>query len=593
MESKSKETYLGSVISVSGVSVSIELTQNVRSGLLIIDGRTHRIGLVGSFIRIPQGYNDLYGIISETSETMRDDNLIDFKERRLIKVELVGESVGTDFERGISQFPSIGDEAHLVTENDLKKVYGTIESGQVDIGRLSSSESIRVGVDLNNLVNRHSAILGSTGSGKSTSVSSLLRSLVEGSDGSIEKKSARIIIFDIHGEYSSALGDIANVFTTGSSEVEKQLYIPFWCVNPDSLIDFLCGANERLKGKARELILEDKVSFAIKNPELGIEKDKVTAYSPLPYRIKNVWFKLYCEDNITWEDNGRTTPAIESEGDPNNLIVPRYRPPGAGSSPPFKGGKGDYSKSLEQMRSRLLDKQYSFLFEPGLLTPNENNEIKNDLSWLLESWIGTVKPVTIIDMSGMPSERLSLLLGSLLDMVFEAAIWGRNLPDGMKESPVLLVMEEAHRYLSNDKSGLAKEMVKRIVKEGRKFGVGCMLVSQRPSEIDETILSQCGTLFSLRINNATDRSKVKSSMSDGLSGLVDALPILRTGEAVVAGEAVKIPMRCKFKLPKQGRFPDSKDPMVAESWIKNKGKSDFSDLIRAWRIQSPINNEEK
>ena len=129
-------------------------------------------------------------------------------------------------------------------------------------------------------------------------------------------------------------------------------------------------------------------------------------------------------------------------------------------------------------------------------------------------------------------------------------------------------------------------MVRRIAKEGRKFGVGSMLISQRPSEVDETILSQCGTLFSLRITNSADRGRVKSAMADGLSGIIDALPILRTGEAIVTGEAAKLPMRFKFRVPQEGQFPDSKDPKVAENWSKKTTQSDFKSLVSCWRKQN-------
>jgi DNA helicase HerA-like ATPase len=234
-----------------------------------------------------------------------------------------------------------------------------------------------------------------------------------------------------------------------------------------------------------------------------------------------------------------------------------------------------------------LDNQFSFFMSPGDWQPDDDLKVKKDLPELIASWLGHNKPITILNLSGMPSTRLDLLLGSVLDIIFESALWGRNYKEGMKHRPVLLVLEEAHRYLSAGTVGLAKGMVQKIAKEGRKFGVGAMLVSQRPSEIDETILSQCGTLFALRINNATDRSRVKSAMSEGISGIVDSLPVLRTGEAIVAGEAARLPMRCRFKLPREGHFPDSKDPVVAKSWSKEVGKEDYSALVSAWRNQDP------
>ncbi|MFD2231363.1 ATP-binding protein [Alkalimarinus sediminis] len=579
-------TYLGKITSVSGSSVNVELTPKVRSGLLIIEGKTHRIGQVGSFVRIPQGYNHLFGVISETNESSanEDDNQ-QFNEKRTIRVELVGESIGYDFERGISQFPSISEEVHLVTEDDLKRIYGSQKDGQVIIGKLSSSDSINVSVDLDSLVNRHSAILGSTGSGKSTSVASLIRAIITAHEKQISLPSARIVLFDIHGEYASALGDIATTFSITPTKVEENFYIPYWCVSPYSLCDFLCGQNEGLNNKFNELVLLEKKTYAEKHIKLGIDPAKVTSMTPLPFRLKKIWYDLVHYDNVNYEDKEKTTPSFEDKGDAAQLIAPRFKPPGPSSNPPHKGSNQVWRKQLEQMRSRLLDSQYSFLLTPGDWAPDINNEIKKDLPELISSWLSNGRPITILDLSGMPSSRLELLLGSVVDVLFESAIWGRYLNEGMNKKPLLLIMEEAHRYLSSENNGLAKIMVRRIAKEGRKFGVGSMLISQRPSEIDETILSQCGTLFSLRINNATDRARVKSAMADGLSGIIDALPILRTGEAIVTGEAAKLPMRFKFRIPQDGQFPDSKDPKVAESWSKESKPSDFKSLVNCWRLQ--------
>lgn len=582
-------TYLGTIISVSGASVTVELTPQVMSGLLVIEGKTHRIGQVGSFVRIPQGYNNLYGIISETSEQFDNDALIKTGSKRLIRVELVGEAIGTEFERGISQFPSISEEVHLVTETDLKRIYGSPDSGQIVIGKLSSSDSINVSINLDNLVNKHSAILGSTGSGKSTSVASLLRSIVTSHTENILMPSARIVLFDLHGEYASALGDIADVFSIGYSQNLNKLYIPYWCVAPESLIDFLCSPTVDLKNKFMEKIVQEKIEFANKNPALGINPDKITPYSPIPFRLKNIWFDLYYEDNVNWADKEMTVPAFteNGQGNANSLIPPSFRPACTKTESLVKKGDGGsrWKKSLDLMRSKLLDKQYSFLLEPGDWTPDAQLKIKKDLKDLISDWIGGEKPITILDLSGMPSERLDLILGSMLDVIFESSIWGRHLDSGMKQTPLLLVMEEAHRYLSTDNNGLSKLMVRRIAKEGRKFGVGSMLISQRPSEIDETILSQCGTLFSLRISNANDRGRVKSAMSDSLSGIIDSLPILRTGEAIVTGEAAKLPMRFKFRIPKEGQFPNSHDPKVSESWSKESKEHDFSDIVKSWRLQ--------
>ncbi len=584
-------TYLGSVSAVAGSSLTVELAPQVNSGLLIIGGKTHRVGQVGSFVRIPQGYNNLYGLIAETSESSSVDQINDTheKDRRLIKIELVGETIGDEFERGISQYPSINDEAHLVTESDLRKIYGSADSGQIVVGTLSSSDSIKVSIDLDKLVTRHSAVLGSTGSGKSTSVSSLLRSIVTNEQGTTTYPAARIVLIDIHGEYSAALGDIASVFSIIPKADETKLHIPYWCVSSENLIDFLCGPiSEAHKSLIFDRIVEQKISFIGKNSIQGIDLGRVSADTPIPFNLKQIWYDLMVYDNANWEDEEKTTtPSFIDIGDAETLSPPKFKPPGAGKAAPHKGNGGVMKKQLDLMRSRLLDNQFSFFMNPGDWQPDPNLKVKKDLPELIENWLGHDKPITILDLSGMPSTRLDLLLGSVLDIIFESALWGRNYKEGMKKRPVLLVLEEAHRYLSAGTAGLAKGMVQKIAKEGRKFGVGAMLVSQRPSEIDETILSQCGTLFALRINNATDRSRVKSAMSEGISGIVDSLPVLRTGEAIVAGEAARLPMRCRFKLPREGHFPDSKDPVVAASWSKEVGKEDYSALVSAWRNQDP------
>ncbi|EPX3109042.1 ATPase [Serratia marcescens] len=588
-------TIIGAITAVSSSSILVELSPNVNSGLLIISGKSYSVGQVGSFVRIPQGYNNLFGIISESSESSRSDeakNLI--SDKRLIKVELVGESIGDSFDRGISQYPSVNDDVHLVLEKDLKVIYGEKGSNIFSIGKLSSSDGIDVNIDLDKLLTRHSAVLGSTGSGKSTSVASLLRSIVSQGD-KITFPSSRIILIDVHGEYSSALKDIAKIFSIDPAEGECKLSIPYWSVSPDLLLDFLCGPiNDTNRSNIIERIIEEKKLALKANNIIGIEEEKINSFTPLPFRLKKIWFDLIFNDTVTHLEKDKITPAYKddnSKGNANLLIPPKFKPPGTSSAPPFKTGQGILTRQLDLMRARLQDNQFSFFLNPNDWCPDENGIIKNDLDKLLMDWLGHDKPISILDLSGMPSSQLDMLLGSILDIIFQSSIWGRNLKVGMKKRPILLVMEEAHRYLSSKNEGLAKDMVQKIAKEGRKFGVGLMLVSQRPSEIDETILSQCGTLFALRISNNNDRGRVKSAMSDGLSVIIDSLPILRTGEAIIVGEAAKLPLRCRFKLPPENGYPDSKDPLVSEMWKNEVGEENYKTLISAWRINKPIKDE--
>ena len=580
-------TFLGLISSVSSSSVAVDLAASVESGIVVLEGRNYRIGQVGSFVKIPLGYNHLYGVISESSETstLDADSKIS-SDRKWIKVELVGESIGGNFDRGISEYPSIGDHVHFVVDSDLKSIFKNNLSSHFQVGRLSSSEGIEVSLDLDKLIARHSAILGSTGSGKSTSTASILRSMVIKPDGS-PLPSARVLLIDIHGEYGPALSDVAKTFSILPSG-ENQLYIPFWCISPDKLIEFLCNnPNDSQRSLFMDKTVDEKRLGITWNNIKNIDQEKITSNTPLPYRLKKLWYDLCHEDSINYTDNTMTTPAYapNGEGSFDDLIAPKFLPPGAGTAPPKKGGTGAMKRQLDLMKSRLLDTQYSFLLEPGDWNPDKDGKIKKDLDGLLEEWLGHDKPITIFDLSGMPSARLTLLLGAVLDIIFESAIWGRNVAEGMRERPLLIVPEEAHRYLGKSESGHSKEMVQRIAKEGRKFGVGAMIVSQRPSEIDETILSQCGTIISLRINNSTDRGIVKAAMSDGLAGIVDSLPILRTGEAIIVGEAAQLPTRCRFNVLPDDKYPNSGDPKIGEKWSAARSEEDYSKLVRAWRNQ--------
>ena len=245
-------------------------------------------------------------------------------------------------------------------------------------------------------------------------------------------------------------------------------------------------------------------------------------------------------------------------------------------------------RQLNLMRSRLLDRRYDFILHPGPWEPNLAGQTQNDLDVLLEGWLGHDKPLTILDLSGVPSAVLNNLVGSILRIVYEALFWSREKTEGGVLRPLLVVMEEAHRYLSShgkEGESLAADIVKRIAKEGRKYGVGAMVVSQRPSEVDETVLSQCGTIIALRLSNPEDRSRVKGALPDNLAGLTDLLPILRTGEAIVTGEAARLPVRCRVGLPSPQHQPRSSDPDVTKAWSVKRVAEGYDRVMASWRAQ--------
>lgn len=584
----STPTLLGHIGAVAGAQVSVKQSARLSSGIAIIGGRSYRVGQVGSFVRIPQGYHDLYGIISDVGATAAPESAETAAPGgdRWMTVQLVGEIVEASFERGISQYPGVNDEVHLVTEQDLAKIYGATEGGQVVVGRLAAADSIPVQLDLDKLITRHSAVLGSTGSGKSTTVASLLRSIA----GGTAYPSARILLLDVHGEYGEALGNVAKVFKVNPQDGADPLYIPYWAVDILELLDFTMG---RLEEKALSPVLdkisEYKLAAHAHAHFPGVDATSLTSDSPIPFSLKRLWVELIDPEIKTWTDQQRTNSAMTAPGDAATLTPPQYPLPGAGSSSPFANNAGvlGIRRPLTLLRSRLLDRQYDFILRPGEWEPDPDGKVQKDLPDLLESWLGHDKPITILDLSGIPSVVMSRLVGAILNVIYQALFWGRELGDGGRERPQLIVMEEAHRYLGRDGHSPAREMVQRIVKEGRKFGVGAMVVSQRPSEVDDTILSQCGTFFALRLSNSSDRSRVQAALPDNLAGLVDSLPILRTGEAIIIGEAARLPVRCRVTLPSADERPRSGDPMVATSWAKPRSKGAYGRLVAAWRSQNP------
>ena len=590
-------TYLGKVVSVSGSSINVQLAQSVASGLSIIRGRTYRIGQVGSFVRIPQGYQNLFGIVSKVGEKITPF-IVDEEEKeeetgRSMLIELVGESIGNFFERGISQYPNIGDGVHITTERDLAQIYGTDNIGHITVGSLSASESIPAKISLDELITRHSAILGSTGSGKSTTVASLLRSIASVPDSEDGYPSARILMLDIHGEYTAALSDVATVYSVDPRTDEEKLEIPYWALNSADLLNFLTGSlGDKHEIAFIEKIFKQKIESHDKIDFPGVKKESITVDTPLPFSLKHLWFDLISYETVTFEDLDRSKPAIIDDGNADTLTPPTYKPPGAGSSPPFLPKRPPFGiqRQLNLLKSRLLDRRYDFLLHPGSWNPNKVGQTEQDLDTLLAGWIGGEKPITILDLSGVPSLVLEMLVGSILKIIYESLFWSRQQVEGGVKRPLLIVMEEAHRYLSSDVKNLATESVQKIAKEGRKYGIGAMVVSQRPSEVDETILSQCGTFFTLRLSNPADRTRVQGILPDGLVGLLDALPVLRTGEAVIMGEAAKLPMRCRVNLPPGKHRPQSTDPEVSSQWSmprKTEKEKNYVRMVALWRAQNP------
>ena len=584
-------TYLGTIAAVSGAALNVHLAGSVASGLTIIRGRTYRVGQVGSFVRIPQGYQDLLGVVTEIGANAIPERLATVDDTgRWMKIELIGEMAGGVFHRGVSQYPNIGDAVHLAIEEDLRKIYDIQDQGHITIGTLSSAESIPAKIAVNELITRHSAVLGSTGSGKSTTIASLLRALTTSDGGHGQYPSARVLVLDVHGEYSIPLADVAQVFSVEPQSGQQRLYIPYWALDANDLLEFLTGG---LEARAETAFVDRIVQFKITSHRAqefpGVETASITVDTPLPFSLKRLWYELIDFELMTFEGKERDQPTLQEKGDPDRLIPPTYKPHAMGATGPFLNQSAiGIQRQLSLLRSRLMDRRYDFLLRPGPWEPDKDGRPQKDLDELLAAWLGGTKPLTILDLSSVPSGVLGRLVGSILNIVYEALFWSREKSEGGIERPLLVVMEEAHRYLSGSSAEVASKVVQKIVKEGRKYGVGALIVSQRPSEVNETVLSQCGTFFALRLSNPADRARVSGTLPDGLAGLLDVLPILRTGEAIVTGEAAKLPMRCRITLPGKEHRPRSEDPEVSNRWGLERREEGYQRVVASWRGQNPL-----
>lgn len=610
---------LGTVENVNGSSVSVQLSESTPGGLLFVNGEAYRVGQVGGFVRIPSGYVDLFGVISVVGAGAAPGppELAPQFGNRWLTVELVGQGRrGTKFERGISQYPSIGDSVHVVTESELKTVYAPgDEDGYVAVGRVASAESIRAYLDLNRLVSRHSAVVGSTGSGKSNAVANLLGAVSD----QVRFKSARVVLFDLHGEYAKAFGNLARVFRVGADAMagERELHVPFWALTAEEFISLAMGpvSGTPLTLLQERLLLSKRASMA-GGVAHGLPDHAVTVDTPLPFSVYQLWHDLYslqCSTHSVSKNQNQTeatrtyiedgVPATKAVGDPDKLERPRFRPLKDVKDDPDKVYAGLYGElpraHLDVLESKLRDPRMQFLFRPGEWAVAKNGTTNADLDALLAAWIGADTPISVFDLSGIPAAVVDDLVGAVLRILYDAVFWGRLKQEGGRERPLLVVLEEAHVYLGAQSKSRAANAARRIAKEGRKYGVGLMLVSQRPSEVDTTILSQCGTVVALRLTNDSDRAQVTSCASDNLKGLFSMLPILRTGEALIVGEAVNMPLRAMIDRPAEGRRPDSDDPVVvvprgsdgkrvrSGGWTEPVTDENYKPLVEAWRKQDP------
>ncbi len=598
--SRADPTFVGQVASVTGSQVRVRLQGDLPTTSLLVEGHAYRVGQIGAFMRIPLGYTQLFGVCTQVGadaaplheelvpalEAPDEDRLAGYQ---WMTVVLFGEALGGRFDRGVGQYPTVGDEVHLVTENDLQMIYRQSQSeGSVDIGEIASSSGIPARLSLARLVSRHACVLGSTGSGKSNLVTVLLESI---SGGQFPR--ARVLVIDPHGEYAAAVGDKGYVFSIrpDHDSGEQALWVPFWALPLTELVTItMTGLQPNVEALVRDQVLAMKRTAAqhlAKPPP----EDALTADSPVPFSFRKLWFDLDDFEHQTFKDDKQGPEAIydpEQEGDPDKLKPNVYPAYSAYNKAPFQNRQRRHiARQLDLLRSRLSDTRLSFMFAPGDgLDPSIDGKVQRDIDGVIAAWVGHDRPITVLDVSGVPNDVTPTVVGTMLRLIYDVLVWGTDLPVGGRKQPLLVVLEEAHRFLGEGADTPAHRIVATIAKEGRKYGVGLLVVSQRPVEVEASILSQCGTMIALRTTNGADRNRVAAAFPDDLGNLAGLLPALRTGEALILGEAMHIPSRARIRPAKNK--PIGTDPKLPEVW-QIGGRPDlagYQQAVANWRAQS-------
>ncbi|OFX13958.1 MAG: hypothetical protein A2516_00585 [Alphaproteobacteria bacterium RIFOXYD12_FULL_60_8] len=527
---------IGRIVAVDGPELTCLLSNEVMG-----DGQAATAPRVGMLVKMTTFQSTVYGVIGSMAMNPMPGAAAQ-TDHKFAQIDMMGEVLTTGdeassprFERGVSTQPTLGAAVYLAEKDDIALVYAKPSAHCVKIGHLHQESSIPAFVQTNDLLSKHMAVLGTTGSGKSCTVTLILQAILGANP------CGHVVLLDPHNEYSQAFPGVAEVVDPSN------LYLPYWLLNFEEMVTVLVREGDKADQQSQIAILRDAL-MEVKKKSASDDDVRLalTVDSPVPYRLSELV---------------RTIDAALGRLDKPDRSAPFLR----------------LKSRLESMSS---DKRFSFMFS-GLLVRDSMTEV---LSRVLRIPVSG-KPLTIMDLSGVPSEIVDVVVSVICRMTFDFNLWSAE----GQAVPVLLVCEEAHRYIPRKDEGAfssTKRAISRIAKEGRKYGVSLCLVTQRPSELDESILSQCGTLFSLRLGNDQDQDFVSRALPENARSLLSVLPSLRSQEAVVVGEGVTVPMRIRFDHLPADRRPRSGSANFAAAWQQDTHGADYLERsVRKWRLQ--------
>ncbi len=526
---------LGRIISVRGSQARVGLITTSQ----ITDSNVR--ATVGQFFGIRTATTIIVAMITEVSRENLPptDNYI-----AIASVDLLGE-IGAGpsgrFQRGVTSYPTIGDLVDVLTNQQLRTVYAPSKAEQINIGTLQQDPSVTAYVDVEDMLSKHFAVLGSTGVGKSSGVSLLLNEILR------VRPNLRVFLLDVHNEYGRCFGDKALVLNP------RNLKLPFWLFNFEEFVDVIFGGRPGVPEELEvliELIPVAKATYTqYQNTDrLGLKRVDAktigyTADTPVPYRLVDLI-------SLIDERMGK----LENR---SSRIV--------------------YHKLISRIETVKNDPRYAFMFENANVGGDTMAEVISHLFRMPANG----RPMTVMQLAGFPAEVVDSVVSVLCRMAFDFGLWS----DGA--SPMLFVCEEAHRYASADRGvgfGPTRKAVSRIAKEGRKYGVYLALVTQRPAELDATIISQCNTLFAMRLANDRDQALLRSAVSDAAANLLSFVPSLGTREVLAFGEGVALPTRLRFKEVPAHQLPRSEATIATTpSALSGHDITFVSSVLERWR----------
>src|ERR1700744_1359077 len=528
-------TSFGRVISVRGALARVGLLAEGQMPASEVRGT------VGKFVSIRCASSTIVAMITDvTSENMKtSDTYI-----ASAGVDLLGEILGVDrpkFQRGVTHYPTIGDVVDLISSQDLRTGYAPSGADQINVGTLQQDRPVIAYVDVEEMLSKHFAVLGSTGVGKSTGVSLLLNEILKA------RPNLRIFLLDVHNEYGRCFGDRALVLNP------RNLKLPFWLFNFEEIVDVLFagrpGVPDELDILAEVIPMAKTIYTQYQNSDrVGLKRSdpKAVGYTldtPVPYRLVDL---ISLIDERMGKLENRSSRII-------------------------------YHKLISRIETVRNDPRYTFMFDNANVGGDTMAEVISHLFRLPANG----RPMTIMQLAGFPAEVIDSVVSVMCRMAFDFGLWS----DGV--SPLLFVCEEAHRYASADRKigfGPTRKAVSRIAKEGRKYGVYLGLVTQRPAELDATIISQCNTLFAMRLANERDQSLLRSAVSDAAANLLSFVPSLGTREVLAFGEGVALPTRLRFKEVPAHQLPRS-EATIATVPTSSRGQDIHfvTSVLERWR----------